>query len=314
MPRFSIVIPIYGRVGLFHWTLEALRAQRFGDWEAIIVDDGSNDPAVTTFLADAAASDPRIRTLGFAENRGQSVARNHGIAEARGDYVALLDTDDLYLPWTLEVLNDLIEKEGQPSFIIGQAMAVDGDATVAVVEEAPLQYVRFRDFIDYRAQRRDWWFAPSGTAIKTSVLREAGGFWTERDYFEDMDLWLRIGTAPDLIKIQHPVTYGYRLHEANAHHNHGRMFAGLVRALHHEAQGRYPGGDDRRRERIWSLAAHARHHAIEFSLAAPNLGWDLYWKSFAWNIELRRWKFILEFPILLALRYARHLFRGLRAA
>lgn len=307
MPRFSIVIPIYGRVGLFQWTLEALLGQRFKDWEAIIVDDGSNEPAVSMFLAEASKSDPRIRTLSFTENRGQSVARNCGIAEATGEYIALLDTDDLYLPWTLELLNTVIERERGPSFIVGAAMAIDGEARVAAAEEHPLDYETFRDFIAYRAATKDWWFAPSGTAIKTSVLREAGGFWPERDYFEDVDLWLRIGTAPGLIKIRRPVTYGYRLHDANAHHNHYPMYAGLLRAIDVELAGGYPGGKERRRERISSLAAHARHHALEFSAADPRWGWDVYLKSFPWNVELGRWKFILGFPVVAARRWLRTL-------
>ncbi|MDS9470055.1 glycosyltransferase family A protein [Paracoccus sp. MBLB3053] len=84
--------------------IESVRAQSYENWELILVDDGSDDSA-TQIARDYAAREPhRIRYTDHPghENRGMSASRNAGIALARGEYIALLDADDIWLPERLE--------------------------------------------------------------------------------------------------------------------------------------------------------------------------------------------------------------------
>lgn len=98
-PRVSVVIPTRGREALLRRALDSVRRQTFDDWEAIVVVDGP-DLGTETYLRQEA--DPRIRHLVNPQSLGGAEARNVGISAARGDWVALLDDDDEWLPGRLE--------------------------------------------------------------------------------------------------------------------------------------------------------------------------------------------------------------------
>jgi len=104
VPFFSVVIPVFNRARLLKSALASVRAQTCDDYEVIVVDDGSTDDpeSVVNSLAD-----PRIRFL-RQDNRGGGAARNAGIDAARGRFVALLDSDDVFLPDHLETMRQLV--------------------------------------------------------------------------------------------------------------------------------------------------------------------------------------------------------------
>ncbi|WP_111431593.1 glycosyltransferase family 2 protein [Rhodobacteraceae bacterium DSL-40] len=97
LPRVSVVTPVWNAEATLAATVASVRAQTMSDWEMLLVDDGSSDrsAALTRTLA---AEEPRLRLLGWPENRGAAAARNAAIAAARGRYVAFLDADDLWHP------------------------------------------------------------------------------------------------------------------------------------------------------------------------------------------------------------------------
>jgi glycosyltransferase involved in cell wall biosynthesis len=107
-PRVSVVIPTRDSIGFLPEAIATAQAQTLRDIEILVVDDGSVD-ATWALLLGAAASDPRVRPLRRAAPGGVSAARNAGLAEARGDWIALLDADDLWLPDRLERLVALAE-------------------------------------------------------------------------------------------------------------------------------------------------------------------------------------------------------------
>jgi glycosyltransferase involved in cell wall biosynthesis len=100
-PRFSVVIPVHNRAASVGATLASVREQSFKDFECIVVDDGSDDGAALE-AAVRTLDDPRFRYLRRA-NGGGGAARNSGTLAARGDYIAFLDSDDLFLPRKLEL-------------------------------------------------------------------------------------------------------------------------------------------------------------------------------------------------------------------
>jgi glycosyltransferase involved in cell wall biosynthesis len=105
MPFFSVVIPVYNRAQLLRRALASVLAQTCGDFEIVVVDDGSADNPKA--VVDAAA-DARVRCL-RQENRGGGAARNAGIDAARGSFVAFLDSDDEYLPGHLAALKTVLD-------------------------------------------------------------------------------------------------------------------------------------------------------------------------------------------------------------
>lgn len=92
--RVSVVMPAFNVERFIGEAIQSVLSQTFGDFELIIVDDGSTDRTAEII---ASFDDPRIRTL-FQANRGLAGARNSGIAMARGTHVALLDSDDRWHP------------------------------------------------------------------------------------------------------------------------------------------------------------------------------------------------------------------------
>jgi len=93
-PRVSVVMPVYNVEAYVAEAIQSVLAQTFTDFELIIVDDGGTDASLAICRS---FSDPRI-TIVSQRNRGLAGARNTGIAAARGEFVALLDSDDRWLP------------------------------------------------------------------------------------------------------------------------------------------------------------------------------------------------------------------------
>src|SRR3954452_5658596 len=97
--KVSILLPIYNCAHTLERCLASIRAQTEQDWELIAVDDGSSDGSLELLRG---TGDPRVRVLQHARNRGASAARNTALAAAAGEYVALIDSDDEWLPAKLE--------------------------------------------------------------------------------------------------------------------------------------------------------------------------------------------------------------------
>jgi glycosyltransferase involved in cell wall biosynthesis len=98
-PAVTVVIPLYQKAGSVAATLGSVLAQRFEDFEVVVVDDGSTDDGPAQVRA---VGDPRVRLL-RQPNRGPGAARNRGLAESRAPLVAFLDADDEWTPDFLAV-------------------------------------------------------------------------------------------------------------------------------------------------------------------------------------------------------------------
>ena len=96
----SIITPCYNGAKYISETIDSVIAQTYTEWEMIIVDDGSKDNSAQ-IISGYAAKDSRIRLIS-QENSGSAAARNNGIRNASGQYIALLDADDLWLSEFLE--------------------------------------------------------------------------------------------------------------------------------------------------------------------------------------------------------------------
>lgn len=94
-------MPAYNAGKYIETAIRSVMAQSYGDWELLVLDDGSTDD--TCVIAEGLAEeDPRIRFVRNQENLGAAAARNRGFDLARGDYIALLDSDDVWHPQKLE--------------------------------------------------------------------------------------------------------------------------------------------------------------------------------------------------------------------
>jgi len=125
-PRVSVVIPTFNRARLVGLTIDSVLAQSYRDMEIIVVDDGSTDdtPQVLAKYGD------RIRAI-RQPNGGMNAARNAGIAQARGEYLALLDSDDLWLPFKTALQVELLDRFPQTGFVFSEFFILRDDSGTA---------------------------------------------------------------------------------------------------------------------------------------------------------------------------------------
>jgi glycosyltransferase involved in cell wall biosynthesis len=103
----SIIIPVYNRINSLKRAIESVLCQNEKNYELIIIDDGSNfdiKSSISHYLKNS-----KINYYKYAINKGVSYARNIGIKKAKGDYIALLDSDDLWLPFKLKIQVEVLK-------------------------------------------------------------------------------------------------------------------------------------------------------------------------------------------------------------
>jgi glycosyltransferase involved in cell wall biosynthesis len=98
----SVVIPAFNRARTIEAAVKSVQAQTYANWEVIVSDDGSTDNTKEV-VGRMIASDGRIRFIGYEKNRGAQAARNAGIKAAKGEWIAFLDSDDEWLPESLQL-------------------------------------------------------------------------------------------------------------------------------------------------------------------------------------------------------------------
>ena len=101
-PLVSVVIPAFNRERVIGKAIKSVLAQTFQDFEVIVVDDGSRDETAKNAIK-LACSEPRVRILRSETNQGAQAARNAGARAARGQWLSFLDSDDEWLPRSLEM-------------------------------------------------------------------------------------------------------------------------------------------------------------------------------------------------------------------
>jgi glycosyltransferase involved in cell wall biosynthesis len=149
----SVVIPSYNRVYCIATTVDSTLAQTHGNLEILIVDDGSSD-GTRELIEERYRGEPRVRYI-YQANAGVSAARNHGLRLARGQYIALLDSDDIWLPWKLEAQLRCLDALPTAGMIWTDMDAIGPDGE--------LQYRRYltKMYTSYRKFTRDQLFRES---------------------------------------------------------------------------------------------------------------------------------------------------------
>ncbi len=109
-PKVRVVIPVYNRADRIAKAVKSVTAQTYRDLEVIVADDGSTD-AIEDAVHVLSSEDSRVRFVRLKKNKGAQAARNAGIHASRSDWVAFLDSDDEWLPRSLELRILLAEKE-----------------------------------------------------------------------------------------------------------------------------------------------------------------------------------------------------------
>lgn len=125
-PLISVIMPLYNAESFVSEAIESVRCQTVENWELFVIDDCSTDGSVDV-ARKYCEIDPRIKLLRNEKNSGVSVTRNRGIDAARGEYIAFLDSDDVWLPEKLQrQLSLMKEKNGDISYCSYAIIGADG--------------------------------------------------------------------------------------------------------------------------------------------------------------------------------------------
>ena len=224
-PKVSVIIPSYNTALFIGETLASVRAQRFRDYEVIVVNDGSPD---TEQLERALVADRDWISYLKKPNGGLSSARNAGIRVARGQYVALLDSDDAW----------------EPDYLTVQVAALDADPSVAV------SYANAMIFGDSLDAGKDYMsiFPSRGEVtfqrlvemecnvlvsalVRRTWLERVGPFDEALRTNEDFDMWLRIVQAGGRFVYHRQPLWRYRKRGGALSADPVAMWGGYLRVL-----------------------------------------------------------------------------------
>ena len=289
---FSVVIPVHNRAGLIKTTLQSVFAQTDTNYEIICVDDGSTDDSLEVLKSYG----DRIAVVEQA-NAGPGAARNNGIHHATGEYVAFLDSDDLWFPWTLGTYREAIEKLGKPAVLCSQMFYLEDDEHHLRIQEGIHDFNYFDDYLSAAAEGI---YVSSGvTAVRRDCLNEVGGFINEHINAEDHDLTLRLGVHSGFTLVKSPVLVGIRRHAGQITQVSSKTVAGLFHLIKTEQSGGYPGGHARERDRRRILAQHIRSFSVEIARSGNvPVARQFYEKTFLWQLADGRWKYLAALPLI----------------
>jgi glycosyltransferase involved in cell wall biosynthesis len=204
-PATSIILPTYQRAALLPRSIASVLAQSDGDFELIVVDDGSTDDTRDVV---ARLGDPRICYVALPGNRGLPAARNAGLAVARGRYVAFQDSDDEWLPEKLARQRRTLETRADADVVFGDMHRVCADGRVLHHRSPAIVSGRLVDPVTRYWQ--SYMLAMQPVMMRRGSLSELR-FDEHLIRFEDLDLHLRVARRHTYLHVPEPVV---RYHES----------------------------------------------------------------------------------------------------
>jgi glycosyltransferase involved in cell wall biosynthesis len=144
----SVVIPTYNRAGTIERAVESVLSQHYPVIEVIVIDDGSKDDTAYR-MSHRYGSDSRVRYI-YRQNGGVCTARNQGLREAQGEFVAMLDSDDYWLPGKLDLQVGILKKRPELSLIWSDMDAINESGMVISERYLRKYYGAYRFFPSLR--------------------------------------------------------------------------------------------------------------------------------------------------------------------
>jgi glycosyltransferase involved in cell wall biosynthesis len=290
----SVVIPTYNGSALLMQTLETVFAQTMGDFELVVVDDGSTDDTRERL---AGLSDPRLRIV-TQQNRGIGAARNRCLEEARAPFISLLDHDDLWHPEKLRFQTEFLE--GHPECVAVTVPCVYSDRPDVPVFDAKL-VSSGTHFIE----RPLYWIAQGQLVVMSSSLMLSRTKIGSIRYpsipgtMEDAPFYLRLFSRGKLGLAANQPLMTYRHHHTNASHQAAYFQRGIEFLRKLEEQGGLFEQEEHSRNDGQAYVASIGRTAAMRLLAAGELrsSAQVYVREWRKQAELGRLKFLMGFPL-----------------
>ncbi len=200
--KISVIIPTFNRANVLSRAIESVLSQTYAPFEVIVVDDGSSDSTRSLVK-----NYPSVKYLKI-DNSGVSKARNVGIDSSKGDWIALLDSDDEWLPNKLELQVALSESNSLLNLIHGEEIWIRDGVRVNQMNK----HKKSGGDIFIRSLKLCL-ISPSAVLIRKSLFDEVGLFAEDYPVCEDYDLWLKITANEDVGFVSEPIIRKYGGHD-----------------------------------------------------------------------------------------------------
>lgn len=210
--KFSVVIPLYNKSRYIENTIRSVLSQSCGDYEVIVVDDGSTDNSLE--LARRFESDT-VRIIP-QENQGVAVARNTGILNASGEYIAFLDADDEWRPEYLATISELTDRYPESAIFVTAYAVNMGNGKVNYSTRLEPETGCLGSYWLTLAKGYDFVWT-SATTIRRQALLDAGLFKPGEKIGQDLDMWARVARLNPRVAYSSRICVNYnRAAEQNA--------------------------------------------------------------------------------------------------
>lgn len=207
-PTVSVIMNCYNGEKYLKEAIDSVYAQTYQNWEIIFWDNCSNDRS-----ADIAQSyNDKLKYFRSNENTSLGEARNFAIAKASGQYIAILDCDDVYFPNKLELQASLLDEDQKLGLIYSNCLFVDADGKTIGVHFDRVRPVR-GDIYKSLLLRPNFIPCPS-VMLRKSAIDKVGSLDKNLSYSEEYDLFLRMSKEYTFTYIDDPIVK-YRLHDSN---------------------------------------------------------------------------------------------------
>ena len=220
-PEISVIIPTYNRAHCLGRALDSVFQQTFSSLECHVIDDGSSDHTQEVLTAY-----PDVSVTLLAKQSGVSAARNVGIQKARGEWIAFLDSDDVWLPTKLARQMAVIKSQSDVRWVHTNEIWIRSGVRVNPMK---------------KHEKKGGWIylhclprcvvSPSSVLLHRSVLNSVGVFDEQLPACEDYDLWLRIAAHYPVVYVEEPCLVKYGGHADQLSRQYWGMDRFCVQAL-----------------------------------------------------------------------------------
>ena len=201
-PIVSVIMPTFNRLEFLRPAIRSVFAQTLTDWELIIADDGSS--AETRAYLESLA-DPRVKIIWLAHSGRPSAVSNIAIGEARGDYIAFLDSDDLWLPRKLAAQVESLRSHPERGWSYTRFALVDGSGNPMVSKRAA-DWPAPSGWILEKILTEATVIAQPSVIISRPLLNRVGAFDEALIMCYDDELWLKLAAQSQIDGIDEPLT------------------------------------------------------------------------------------------------------------
>ncbi len=207
-PFISILLPTYNTPEKFlRECIDSIVIQSYSKWELCVADDKSTDANVVKVIKEYQKSDKRIKLVERAKNGHISEATNSALQIAKGDFVALMDHDDVLWPNALYEMAQVIRSNKSVDFIYSDEDKIDGTGKVHsypfLKPDFSPEFLESCNYITHFS------------CIRRSIMQEVGGFRKGYEGAQDWDLFIRIGEMTQNITHIPKLLYSWRIHEGS---------------------------------------------------------------------------------------------------